>query len=347
MGDEFAKIRLGAVQAASVFLDRDATVERACELIGEAGANGADVIGFPEGFIPAHPTWYGFLPATCSDSQALARRLFQNAVEIPGPETERLAEACRRAGVMAVIGVCEKRPGTTGTLFNTQLFIGATGSILGKHQKLMPTVGERLVHTGGWGDTLKAYEAPFGMVSALVCGENSNPLAMYAMMTMNAVVHVAAWPPHFGPHSKMQNQIRAASSGLALALGCFVINSAGVASDAAIDACAANDEYRAFLEGCNDEGAASIVGPRGEIVAGPMGPGEGILYADVDLNDVLDAKAVHDFSGHYNRFDVFQVSVDRRARLPISFIDSPGDKPAGQATADHDPEAEPVAPVIG
>ena len=333
MSDKLQTIRLGAVQAASVFLDREATVEKACRLIREAGENGADVIGFPEGFIPAHPTWYGFVPASGERSAGLGRRLFQNAVEIPGPATDRLAAACREARVTAVVGVCEKRPGTAGTLYNTQLFIGSDGRLMGKHQKLMPTVGERLVHTGGWGDTLKAYAAPFGMVSGLICGENSNPLAMYVMLAMNTVVHVASWPPHFGPTSNMAQAIRAASTGLALALGCFVINSPGVVSDAAIEVCALTNEDRAFLERCRGEGAASIIGPRGEMRAGPMSAGEGILYADVDLNEVLDAKMIHDFAGHYNRFDIFSLTVDRRVRPPISYGGETADANDGNGAA--------------
>ncbi len=319
MGDELAKIRLGAVQAASVFLDRDATVDRACELIGEAGANGADVIGFPEGFIPAHPTWYGFLPATGGESLALARRLFQNAVQIPGPQTERLAEACRRAGVMAVIGVCEKRPATTGTLFNTQLFIGASGSILGKHQKLMPTVGERLVHTGGWGDTLRAYPAPFGMVSGLVCGENSNPLALFAMMAMNAVVHVAAWPPFMSALS-MPDAVMTSTRGLAYSMSCFVINSTGALTDAVIEAYEPTDDERAYLETRRGQGAASIIDPQGQVLAEGLNAEEGMVYGTADLNKVLAAKHIHDFAGHYNRFDVFDLRIDRTARVAVTDV---------------------------
>ena len=163
MSDMLETVRLAAVQAAPVHLDREATVEKACSLILEAGRQGAKVVGFPEGFIPAHPSWYTVRPATGRVSLGLSRRLFQNAVVIPSESTDPgLGQACQQAGLTAVVGMCEKRPDTTGTMFNTQLFIGPDGAILGKHQKLVPTVGERLVHTGGWGDTLKAYKAPFG-----------------------------------------------------------------------------------------------------------------------------------------------------------------------------------------
>ncbi len=318
MGDELQKVKLAAVQAASVFLDREATVDKACAIIREAGANGADIIGFPEGFIPAHPAWYGYLPAAGGKSIPLANKLFQNAVEIPGPATDALAAACRDGQINAVIGVCEKRAGTNGTMFNTQLFIGADGQILGKHQKLAPTYGERLVHTGGWGDTLTTFPTPFGNVSGLICGENSNPLAVYVMLAMNTVVHVAAWPPHMGGTRSMQDVITAVGPGLARTLAAFVINSGGIVTDEVIDLYAATDADRAHLESLKDLGSASIVGPNGNIIAGPMGPGEGILYADVDLNDVVTAKMGHDYAGHYNRFDIFNLTVNRAAPASLN-----------------------------
>lgn len=326
MGDTLKKIRLAAVQAASVILDRDATVDKACRMICEAGDKGAALIAFPEGFIPAHPNWYTVQPGTSKTSFGLAKRLFQNAVVIPSDATERLGSACRDAGITAVIGVCEKRPGTTGSLFNTQLYIGPDGRILGKHQKLVPTVGERLVHTGGWGDTLKAYQAPFGMVSGLICGENSNPLATYATMSMCPVVHVAAWPGFFAPSQAMGDSILMVSRYLGYSMCCFVVNSTGIVDDAAIEAYAPGAEDRAYLERIKGRGYASVIGPNGQIVAGPLEGGEGILYADVDLNDVLVPKMLKDFTGHYNRFDIFSLHVNTEAQPHITFT-------GGDATA--------------
>ena len=331
MGDALKKVRLAAVQAAPVILDREATVEKTCGMIREAGANGAALIGFPEGFIPAHPSWYTVRPATGKTSLGLAKRLFQNAVVIPSDATERLGAACREAGITAVIGVCEKRPGTTGTMFNTQLYIGPDGRILGKHQKLVATVGERLVHTGGWGDTLKAYPAPFGAVSGLICGENSNPLAAYVMMSMNPVVHVAAWPAFFSPAQVMADSIMAVTRGLAYSMGCFVVNATGVVDDATIEAYEPAPEERAFLEKVKGRGHASVIAPSGQVVAGPLDGGEGILYADVDLNDVLIPKLMHDFTGHYNRFDIFSLQVNTKAPPAVAFVDA--DAAAARAPA--------------
>jgi len=141
MGDVYPVVKVAAVQAASVFLDRERSTEKACRLIREAGRNGARVIAFPEGFIPAHPVWYHHHVATGAIANRLSVDLFKNAVEIPGPEIAALSAAARDASAYVVMGVCEKLPGTLGTLFNTQVYLGPDGTLIRKHQKIMPTVG--------------------------------------------------------------------------------------------------------------------------------------------------------------------------------------------------------------
>jgi nitrilase len=322
VGDDGKKLRLAAVQSASIFLDREASVEKACRLIREAGANGADVVGFPEGFIPAHPTWFHFQPTAGRKSLNFAQRLFKNAVEIPGPATDALCRACRDANTIAVVGVCERMPNTTGTMYNTQIFIDRTGELLGKHRKLVPTLGERIVHTGGFGDTMRAFPCSFGNISGLLCGENSNPLAAFVLAAMHTVVHVASWPAHFDIGAWMQDSIMAASRGLAYQLKAFVINAAGVVTDEMIEAYALTDEDREYLAKAKAAGAASIIGAKGKVIAGPLPAGEGILYADVDVDDLIRSKLVIDFAGHYNRFDVFSLTLNVDAPNPLNQLQS-------------------------
>ena len=197
MGDHYGTVKVAAVQAASAFLDREGSTEKACRLIREAGRNGARVIGLPEGFIPAHPVWYHHHAASGKIANDLAVELFKNSVEIPGPEIDALGDAARAANAYVVIGVCEKIPNTIGTMFNTQVYIGPDGRLIRKHQKIMPTVGERLVHTGGHGDTFGAFQSEFGPMSGLICGENSNPLAVFALIAEGTRIHVMSWPNHF------------------------------------------------------------------------------------------------------------------------------------------------------
>jgi nitrilase len=308
MSDNYKKIRLAAVQAAPVVLNRDASVEKACRLIREAGEQNADVIGFPEGFIPTHPNWCNYLPPSGTKSLLLSRELFKNAVEIPSDATDRLSQACRDANIVAVVGVCERRPNTKGTMWNTQLFIDRTGEILGKHQKLVPTHGERLVHTGGR-DMFGPVQTHFGPVSGLMCGENSNPLAVFSLSLGYPVVHVASWPAHFGQTHQMLDSIMAATRGLAYQMKTFVINACSVVTDEMIDSYVITEEDRNYLKATQSSGCACIIGPKGQVLAGPMGGGEGILYCDVDTQDLIIPKLMHDFAGHYNRSDIFQISV--------------------------------------
>src|SRR5687767_2126673 len=153
MGDDYGVVKVAAVQAASVFLDREGSTEKACRLIREAGRNGARVIGFPEGFIPAHPVWYHHHAATGAISNKLATELFKNAVEIPGPETDALGAAARDANAYVVVGVCEKLPGTIGTMFNTQIYFGPDATWTGSHRRSMPPLANPLANMAAFGAT--------------------------------------------------------------------------------------------------------------------------------------------------------------------------------------------------
>ena len=312
MGDTYPRLRLAAVQAAPVWLDREATVEKACRLIREAGANGADIIGFPENFIPGHPVWFYFHPATSQKSMDFGVELFKNSVEIPSPATDALCQAAAEAGAHVVMGLTERRPQTTGTLYNTQLFIDRRGRIIGKHQKLVPTIGERLVHAGGAGETMSAVPSEFGPLSGLCCGENSNPMAVAVLAAQYTRVHVACWPNHFIPaYAGMCESSLLASRNIAYMCKCFVISACGTNSKEMIDVLPATDADRAFLNDPTKTGGSVIVHPRGDIIGGPLeGNQEGIVYAEADLEDTLRGRLVHDFGGHYNRPDVFRLLVN-------------------------------------
>jgi nitrilase len=315
MGDQYPKMRLAAVQATAPYLDRAGAVEKACRLIREAGAGGADMVGFPENFIPGHPVWYYFHPAFGPKSMDLAAELFKNSVEIPGPETDALCAAAAEAGVFVVMGLTEKRPDTTGTLYNTQLFIDKRGRIVGKHQKLVPTMAERIVHMGGNGDTQGAIASEFGPVSGLICGENSNPMAVSVLAAQYTRVHVACWPHHFKPtpgYPDMPEMSLLASRNIAYMCKSFVISACGVVTPEMLERLPATDIDREFLRDPGRSGGSAIIDPRGVVIAGPMsGDKEGILYADVDLELNIRSRIVHDFGGHYNRTDVFRLFVNK------------------------------------
>jgi aliphatic nitrilase len=314
MGDSYGTVKVAAVQAASVFLDREGSTAKACRLIREAGRNGARVIGFPEGFIPAHPVWYHHHAATGAIANKLAVELFKNSVEIPGPEIDALCDAAREVNAYVVMGVCEKIPNTTGTMFNTQVYIGPDGRLIRKHQKIMPTVGERLVHMGGFGDTFGAFDTEFGPMSGLICGENSNPLAVFALVAEGTRIHVMSWPNHFPTSGDpLRNRVAVDSQAFAQMSKAFVISACGTVDDQMIDVLKAGPEGEKFLRDPNCCGGSVIVAPNSRIIAGPMGPEEGILYADCDLDIGIQMKLRHDFAGHYNRPDIFHLQVNRAA----------------------------------
>ena len=224
-----------------------------------------------------------------------------------------MAQACQDAGITAVIGVCEKQAHTTGTMYNTQLFIGPQGQLLGKHRKLNPTLAEKIVHAGGHGDTLSTFETPFGRISGLVCGENGNPLAAYHLLSQYPVVHVASWPAFVSPTVSLADVIPTITRGLAVTMGCFVVNATGVLTQDAIDAYQAAAPEQAFMAPLKGQGYASVIGPGGRVLTAPL-EGEGIVYADVDLNEIVLRKVGMDFAGHYNRPDVFDFRV--RTEVP-------------------------------
>ncbi|NNC39786.1 MAG: carbon-nitrogen hydrolase family protein [Acidimicrobiia bacterium] len=325
MADEYPVVRGAAVQAAPVFLDREATTEKACSLIREAGSSGARIIAFPEGFIPAHPLWFHFHSGTGAHATRLSVELFKNSVEIPGRETAALGDAARDADAYVVMGLCEKAPGTFGSMFNTQLFIGPDGSIIGKHQKLVPTVGERLVHRPGGPEAFGAVKTEFGPISGLMCGENSNPLAVFALTAENTRVHAMAWPNHFPKISvPMADVALTMAKAFAQMSKAFVLSAAGIIDDRMRSMLSDHPDDLDFLHRAEVAGGSVIVAPDTRLIAGPLyGDTEGVVYGDMDFELGVKMKLRHDLAGHYNRPDVFRLLVNRN---PAGLVESGGDE---------------------
>jgi nitrilase len=314
MGDRFPIVRVGVVQAAPAFLDREGSVARAVEWIHRAADRGARLVVFPEGFIPAHPVWYHFHAATSRTALEMARELVANAVEVPSAATETISRAAAQRKVYVVMGVCERDPVNPGLLHNSQLFFAPDGRLLGKHQKIMPTVGERLVHAPGFGDTMRVFPTEFGPIGGLICGEASNPLANFALAAQGARIIAVSWPNHFSKNEHlMRDVILMASRALGYRTNAYVLSAAGTVSEEMRRRLPASPEDEGFLSRPGVSGGSLIVDPHGNVIAGPLGEEEDVLIADIDLNEVLSAKLVHDYAGHYNRPEVFRLIlyVDR------------------------------------
>ena len=199
-------------------------------------------------------------------------------------------------------------------MFNSQIYFGPDGNIIRKHQKIMPTVGERLVHMGGYGDTFGAFPSEFGPMSGLICGENSNPLAVFALIAEGTRVHVMSWPNHFPTSGDpLRNRVAIDSQAFAQMSKAFVISACGTVDDHMIEMLKAGPEAETIPARSELLRRHADRRPAARIIAGPMGPEEGILYADCNLDLGIQMKLRHDFAGHYNRPDIFQMHINRAA----------------------------------
>ena len=188
---KLAAFRVAAVQAAPVFLNTDATIDKAIGLVAEAARNGAALVAFPEVFVPGYPYW-NWITDPVSGS-AWFEKLAMASITVPGPEVDRLCAAARANRIHIVIGVNERSPHSWGAIYNTMLFIGPDGTLLGKHRKLVPTWAEKLTWTGGDGSSLRVYDTAVGPLGGLACGENTNTLARFALLAQGELLHVASY----------------------------------------------------------------------------------------------------------------------------------------------------------
>jgi nitrilase len=306
-------VDVGAAQVAEVYLDREATIRKDCEYIRRAGELGLDLLVFPEYHVPASPKWFRHDPDRTFEEYY--ERLLAEAVTAPSPAVDRLTEAAEAADCAVVIGVNWKAERTAGTLYNAQLYVDADGSFLGVRRKLVPTLYERLVHAGGSGVDVRVFESSIGTLGGMMCGEHLNHLLAFALMAQGQELHAASWPRYVGYDRESLERLigvrtrfhaEAAKVPTALAMGTVTDDLAAAIGDPALS------------EGPS---LSAVVGPTGEYLAGPKFDGEGIVHATVDLSERAREHSHHDLTGHYNRFDIFDLHVDRDARTPLTFDD--------------------------
>lgn len=293
-------VRVAVVQATPVVLDAAASVAKACRLIEEAGREGARLVALPEGFVPLMPRscWghhYGLIMSP--RSVELHRRLWENSVEIPGPHTEALGEAARRAGAWVGIGVNERDPARPGTLWNTLLWLAPDGSVAGRHRKLVPTMHERVFWGQGAGDDLDPIPTDFGRLGGLICWENFMPAARRRL-------HLGGVDFYLAPTADDRDIWTAAMRTFAFEAGAFVLSPVQYLRSADFPD---DFPFAEELAGCPEvhfTGGSLVADPWGALLAGPVHGGETILYADCDLATILEARRVLDTAGHYDRADL-------------------------------------------
>jgi len=295
-------------------MDREATIAKACHLIAEAGAAGAKLAVFPEAFVPGYPLWVWFIPAGHTHPlREVYAEFVANAVAVPGKATAQLCEAAKKAEVAVAIGINEVNIEASGsTVYNTLLYIAANGTILGKHRKMMPTGGEKLVWGMGDGSDLEVYDLPFGRVGGLICWENYMPLARYAMAAWGTEIFVA---PTWDRGEPWLSTVRhVAKEGRCYVVGCC----AAMHKDDVPDRFAFKEKYLGAVEGWINPGDSVIVDPDGKMVAGPASQKEEILYAELDRAKITGPRWQLDVAGHYARPDIFELIVHRRPKPLLS-----------------------------
>jgi predicted amidohydrolase len=295
---EYTRFTLAAVQAAPVYFDREASTDKACRLIKEAGEKGATLAAFGETWLPGYPffVWGESTEAMLADYVA-------NAVEIPSATTDQLCEAAREAAIDVVIGVAERDKQTRGTVYCTLLFISSDGKILGRHRKLKPTFRERTMWGEGDGSSLTVYERPYGRISGLNCWEHNMVLPGYALMAQGTQIHIAAWP---GVSNSRHDILSRAFASQAAA---YVIDVGLLLSpDDAPEA------YKSLVD--PHPGESCIINPWGRVDAGPA-EGETILISEGSTQEIYKAKSFCDVGGHYSRPDIFQLHVNRAVQKRV------------------------------
>ncbi|MDH7640003.1 carbon-nitrogen hydrolase family protein [Sphingomonas oryzagri] len=301
--------KAAVVQSASVPFDPMASAEKAARLVREAAAGGARLAVFPEVFLGGYPKGASFgtpVGMRKPEGRDAFRRYHEGAIDLDGPEVALVAEACAETGLFVVIG-CLERDG--GTLYCTALFFDGADGLVGKHRKLMPTGAERLIWGFGDGSTMPVFDTSLGRIGAVICWENYMPALRLAMYDKRVSIYCT-------PTADDRDTWAPSMQHIALEGRCYVLSSCQHITRAAFP-----DDYECALGDDPDtimmRGGSVIVSPHGQILAGPDFTPETILYADIDLGEVVRGKYDFDVVGHYARPDVFRLTVDETAQSAV------------------------------
>ncbi|MBW4467522.1 MAG: Nit6803 family nitriliase [Pegethrix bostrychoides GSE-TBD4-15B] len=302
-------VRAAAVQLSPVLFSRAGTTEKVLQAIAEAAAAQAQLIVFPETFVPYYPYFSFVLPPVLMGQEHM--RLYEQAVTVPGEVTEAVSRAARAHQMVVVLGVNER---DHGSLYNTQLVFDADGTLVQRRRKITPTYHERMVWGQGDGSGLRAVETAVGRLGALACWEHYNPLARFALMTQHEQIHCAQFPGSLVGQI-FADQIDVTIRHHALESGCFVVNATGWLSPEQVAQITPDERLQKVLSGgCN----TAIIGPEGNHLCSPIIAGEGMAIADLDFSLITKRKRMMDAVGHYSRPDLLQLQINQQAQSVIA-----------------------------
>ena len=301
-------IRAAAVQISPVLFSREGTTEKVLQAIADAASQGAQLVVFPETFIPYYPYFSFIQPPVLMGKEHM--RLYEEAVEVPSPVTDAVSRAARSYKIVVVLGINER---DHGSLYNTQLIFDADGALLLKRRKITPTYHERMVWGQGDGSGLKVLDTAVGKVGALACWEHYNPLARYALMTQHEQIHCAQFPGSMVGQI-FADQIEVTIRHHALEAGCFVVNATGWLTPEQVSEITPDEKLQKVLTGgCY----TAIIGPEGNPLADPITAGEGMVIADLDFGLITKRKRMMDSVGHYARPELLKLYVNQEAQSVV------------------------------
>lgn len=322
----YPKFKACAAHVAPIFLDAEATVQKACSLIAEASRAGARLIAFPESFVPGFPVWAG-VQAPIKNHEFF-KRLAANSIEVPGPEVARFCEAARDNAITISIGVSERSTVSVGCLWNSNLLIGQDGTLLNHHRKLVPTFYEKLIWANGDGDGLRVTNTEIGKIGMLICGENTNPLARYSLIAQGEQVHISSYPPVWPTRPSNEPGRYDLASAIRIRAGAhsfegkvFNVVSSGFLDQHTLEALRDIERDGRETLAQSPQAVSMVISPSGEIISDILCESEGLIYQEIDVSQCVEPKQFHDVVGYYNRFDVFDLKVTRKRLAPIEFLD--------------------------